>query len=257
MTKNKDVINPWVPILLLLFVWQVCSWAGFLNSQFLPSPLALMSEIVDSFANQHLLGDIFASLKRVLIGFTIAAATGVSLGIFAGTNQVARSFISPLAEIFRPIPPIAWIPIAILWFGLGDKPAFFLVFLGAFFPIFTNSMLGALSLEETHRRAAYSLGADKKHFLADILLPASLPHIFAGMKIGLGVSWMAVITAELVGSQSGLGYMIQFNRFLLNTPKVVVGMVVIGAIGFLLNRLMARVEAALVPWKDFKGANHI
>ena len=107
-----------------------------------------------------------------------------------------------------------------------------------------------MNLEETYKRAAYSLGAGKKYFLTDILIPASLPHIFAGMRIGLGVGWMTVITSELVGSQSGLGYMIQFNRFLLNIPKVIVGMVVIGIIGFFLNKLMVRAERALAPWKN-------
>jgi NitT/TauT family transport system permease protein/sulfonate transport system permease protein len=208
--------------------------------------------LIDSFINQNLLGDIFASMKRVIIGFSIAAVFGIGFGLFAGTNRAAGNFITPLVEVFRPVPPIAWIPLAILWFGLGDKPAYFLVFLGAFFPIFTNTFFGATSVEETYKRAAYSLGAGRKHFIKDILVPASLPHIFAGMRIGLGIGWISVITAELVGSQSGLGYMIQFNRLLLNTSKVIVGMVVIGIIGFSLNKLMTRVELALAPWKSRK-----
>jgi ABC-type nitrate/sulfonate/bicarbonate transport system permease component len=249
MVKLKAAALASLPVVSLLLVWQLFSLLGFFNPQFLPSPISVGRDLVDSFTNQNLLGDIFASLRRVIIGFLIAAALGVGLGLFAGVNRAARNFIMPLAELFRPVPPIAWIPLAILWFGLGDKPAYFLVFLGAFFPIFTNTVFGAMNLEETYKRAAYSLGAGKKSFLIDILIPASLPHIFAGMRIGLGVGWMAVITSELVGSQSGLGYMIQLNRFLLNTPKVVVGMVVIGVIGFSLNKLMTRAERALAPWE--------
>ncbi|PIP86723.1 nitrate ABC transporter permease, partial [Candidatus Campbellbacteria bacterium CG22_combo_CG10-13_8_21_14_all_43_18] len=158
--------------------------------------------------------------------------------------------ISPILELLRPIPPIAWIPLAILWFGIGNNPAYFLVFLGAFFPIFSNTYLGVSSVEETYKRAAYSLGATKKEIITDIILPASMPQIFTGLKIGLGVGWMVVIAAELVGAQSGLGYMIQLNRFLLNSPEIITGMITIGVIGFLLNLLITKIEKMTTPWNQ-------
>lgn len=257
MTKLKSAVRLLLPIISLLLLWQILSSLEILNPQFLPSPLNVGRELIDSLINQNLLLDVFASLKRVVIGFLIAAVLGIGIGLFAGFNRTAANFVTPLVELFRPIPPIAWIPLSILWFGLGDKPAYFLVFLGAFFPIFTNVLFGVTAVEETYKRAAYSLGAKKKHFIADILIPASLPHIFAGMRIGLGVAWIVVITAELVGAQSGLGYMIQFNRFLLETPKVIVGMVVIGIIGFLLNRLMVKIEHKLVPWKKAEQTSNL
>lgn len=257
MAKLKSATRLLIPIISLLLLWQILSSLGILNSQFLPSPLNVGRELVDSLINQNLLVDILASLKRVVVGFLIAAVLGIGVGLFAGFNRTAANFVTPLVELFRPIPPIAWIPLAILWFGLGDKPAYFLVFLGAFFPIFTNVFFGVTAVEETYKRAAYSLGATKRYFITDILIPASLPHIFTGMRIGLGVGWIVVITAELVGAQSGLGYMIQFNRLLLETPKVIVGMVVIGILGFLLNRLMAQLERKLVPWEKTKQTSHL
>lgn len=257
MAKLKSVTRLLLPIISFLLLWQILSSLEILNPQFLPSPLNVGRELVDSLINQNLLVDVFASLKRVVIGFLIAAVLGIGIGLFAGFNRATANFVTPLIELFRPIPPIAWIPLAILWFGLGDKPAYFLVFLGAFFPIFTNVLFGVTAVEETYKRAAYSLGATRRHFITDILIPASLPHIFTGMRIGLGVGWIVVITAELVGAQSGLGYMIQFNRLLLETPKVIVGMVVIGIIGFLMNKLMVQLEHKLVPWKKSEQTSRL
>jgi len=252
MVNLKAAVFSIFPVAVFLAVWEALSLMGLFNPQFIPSPVSVGRELINSFAHENLLGDVFSSLGRVVIGFLIAAVLGIGLGLFVGANRKAKNFVMPLMELFRPVPPIAWIPIAILWFGLGDKPAYFLVFTAAFFPLFTNAVFGAINLEETYKRAAYSLGAQKKYLFTDVLIPASLPHIFAGMKIGLGVSWMAVITAEMVGAQSGLGYMIQFNRLLLDTPKLVVGMVVIGVIGFSLNKLMVRAEHALAPWKNLQ-----
>ena len=238
-----------IPIVFLIFVWQITASLEFINTQLLPSPLNVANAFIDLFGTGSLISDIFASLQRVLIGFLFASVLGIGLGLLLGSNQKITPFFIPIIELLRPIPPIAWIPLAILWFGLGDAPAYFLVFLGAFFPIFTNTLFGVMAVEEIHKRVALSLGSNKKRFLTDILIPSSLPHIFAGLKIGLGVGWIVVITAELVGAQSGLGYMIQFNRLLLETPKIIVGMITIGAVGYLLNIAMTRLERKLIPWK--------
>ncbi len=248
MQNLSKIIKVIFPIFLFLLGWQVLAVSGILNPQFLPSPLAVAREFFELLTGYGLLNDILASIQRVFVGFLIASFLGIVLGIWAGTSRFFSFLITPILEVIRPIPPIAWIPLAILWFGLGNAPAYFLVALGAFFPIFTNTYFGVSSIDETYRRAAYSLGAGKMRFISDVLFPFSLPHIFAGLKIGLGVGWMVVITAELVGAQSGLGYMIQLNRILLETPRVIVGMVVIGILGFLMNRLMIALERKLIPW---------
>jgi len=237
-----------IPIFLFIIVWWVISKI-FHNAQLLPDPIIVGKTFITSLKN-GLFNDAIASIQRVLFGFLIASVLGVFLGLLCGINKWVSRLISPILELLRPIPPIAWIPLAILWFGIGNNPAYFLVFLGAFFPIFSNTYLGVSSVEETYKRAAYSLGATKKEIITDIILPASMPQIFTGLKIGLGVGWMVVIAAELVGAQSGLGYMIQLNRFLLNSPEIITGMITIGVIGFLLNLLITKIEKMTTPWNQ-------
>jgi ABC-type nitrate/sulfonate/bicarbonate transport system permease component len=237
-----------VPVFLFVIVWWIIS-AIFHNTQLLPDPIIVGKTFITSLKDD-LLNDAIASIQRVLFGFLIASVLGVFLGLLCGVNKWISRLISPILELLRPIPPIAWIPLAILWFGIGNNPAYFLVFLGAFFPIFSNTYLGVSSVEETYKRAAYSLGATRKEIITDIILPASMPQIFTGLKIGLGVGWMVVIAAELVGAQSGLGYMIQLNRFLLNSPEIITGMLTIGFVGFLLNLLITKIEKLSVPWSQ-------
>lgn len=252
MEKIVKIIKIVFPLFCFFFIWQALSSFGVLNSQFLPSPLEIIRKIFELLTQNNFSIDILQSVKRVLVGFFLSGLVGIGLGIFCGMYRPVYDFLNPIIEIFRPIPPIAWIPLAILWFGLGDNPAFFLVFLGAFFPIFTNTFLGIASIDEIYRRAALSLGANRRILVTDILIPAALPNIFAGLKIGLGVGWMVVITAEMVGAQSGLGYMIQLNRIILEIPGVIVGMVAIGFIGFIMNKLMVFLETVLIPWKENK-----
>ena len=158
--------------------------------------------------------------------------------------------LSPIVTFLRPIPPIAWIPIAILWFGIGDPPSYFITAIAAFFPIFINSYAGGHSVRPEHVHAARSLGARPRALFARIYLPSAMPMIATGLRIGLGQSWMAVVTAELIAAHSGLGYMIQANRLALETGLVLVGMCVIGLLGAGMSVLLEIFERrVLVPWK--------
>ena len=150
--------------------------------------------------------------------------------------------ISPIVSFLRPIPPIAWIPIAILWFGIGDPPSYFITALAAFFPIFISSYAGGHAVRPEHVHAARSLGAGPKALFVRIYLPSAMPMIATGLRIGLGQSWMAVVTAELIAAQSGLGYMIQANRLALETPLVLVGMCVIGLLGAAMSLALVALE---------------
>jgi ABC-type nitrate/sulfonate/bicarbonate transport system permease component len=188
------------------------------------------------------------SLWRVSVGFILAAILGIFIGFLIAINEKARIYISSILEILRPIPPIAFIPIAILWFGIGNGPAYFLVCFGAFFPIFTNTFFGVISINPIHKNAALCLGATKKMLVFDVMIQAAMPFITAGLKTGIGVAWFCVIAAELVGAQSGLGYMIQLNRLTLQSEKVIAGMIIIGVVGYLMNRLMTVIQKKLVPW---------
>ena len=232
----------------LILVWQLLGTFGWINTNIFPPPSRIAQAMVDMAQAGLLWKDVQASVFRVSIGFALATVVGVGLGALFGRVQWIARLILPIIEIIRPISPIAWIPIAILWFGLGDKPAWFLICYGAFFPIFTNTYLGVISVQQIHVQAAQCHGASRTLFVRRVLLPSALPYILAGMRIGLGVAWMCVIAAELIAAQSGLGYMIQLARTMLETEKVFAGMIIIGIIGFCMNALMSWVERRLTPW---------
>lgn len=241
-------LRQWWLVLLFLLSWQVAASFGVWNVQLLPSPSSVLTAGARLIASRTLLNDAAVSVFRVLSGFGLAAVVGVVLGVALGTRLQLAGPLRQLIELLRPIPPIAWIPLAILWFGIGNWSSIFIVAVGAFFPIFINTFDGILSVQSAYVNVAYSLGAGRRLLLTDVLLPAALPQILTGMRVGLGIAWTSVIAAELVGAQSGLGYMIQFNRLLLQMENVVAGMVTIGLIGLAMNKLSYRLERYLAPW---------
>jgi ABC-type nitrate/sulfonate/bicarbonate transport system permease component len=234
-------------IAVFLAVWAFASEA--LNPVLLPYPLAVITAYRELIADGSLMKDVSASLARVFFGFAIAALVAPPLALLLGYFWLLRSLVLPLITLIRPIPPIAWIPLAILWFGLGDPPSYFITALAAFFPIFLSSFAGAQALQEEHVNAARSLGAKTGALLGLIMLPSALPHIVTGLRIGLGQAWMAVVTAELIAAQSGLGFMIQASRLNLETSRVLVGMTLIGILGATMTALLGLIERRLiVPW---------
>lgn len=234
---------------LFILVWNIA--AGTLgNPVLLPSFGSTLAAFVRLAGDGTLLQDVLASLQRVFIGFTIASAVAVPLAMLMAYFTVLRQLMLPIVTLLRPIPPIAWIPIAILWFGIGNEASYFITALAAFFPIFLNSFAGGLAVEPRHIHAAKFMGARRNALILRIFLPSAMPHIWTGLKIGLGQSWMAVVTAELVAAQSGLGYMIQVNRINLETSSVLVGMVVIGILGSAMTVGLVWVERYVLPWQQ-------
>ncbi len=238
-----------ISLAVALAAWQVVCALGWVQTEILPPPSAVLHALGSLIASGEMVKDSFTSLWRVIVGFTIGAALGIAFGVLTGLSRWFERYITPLVEAIRPIPPVAFIPLAIMWFGIGNKPAFFLVALGAFFPVFTNAWAGVLSVSPLHRDAALTLGLSRRLVISDVVLPASMPYILAGLQTGLGTAWFCVIVAELVGAQSGLGYMIQLNRLTLQSENVVAGMVSIGVLGYLMNQFMKHVNDALLPWQ--------
>jgi ABC-type nitrate/sulfonate/bicarbonate transport system permease component len=234
---------------LFLLLWEIASLL-FNNPTLLPAPWAVLEGFFALMRDGSLLVDIQASLQRVFVGFLIASAIGAPSGIFLAYFYVPRQIMVPIVTLLRPIPPIAWIPLAILWFGIGNASSYFITAIAAFFPIFINSFAGGRAVERHHIHAAKCLGAKQTALFTKVLLPSALPLVWAGLRIGLGQSWMAVVTSELIASQSGLGYMIQANRINLETSYVLVGMVVIGILGSLMNATLGSVEKYIIPWKS-------
>jgi NitT/TauT family transport system permease protein len=236
-------------IALFLGLWTLAS-LKLRNAVLLPDPAAVVEGFISLVRDGTLMTDVGASMKRVLGGFAIASAVAVPLALLMAFSRRVGLLLSPIITFLRPIPPIAWIPIAILWFGIGDPPSYFITAIAAFFPIFINSFAGGRSVRSEHVHAARSLGAGPRALFTRIYLPSAMPMIATGLRIGLGQSWMAVVTAELIAAHSGLGYMIQANRLALETGLVLVGMCVIGLLGAVMSVLLEVFERhVLVPWK--------
>ncbi len=234
---------------LLLGVWSLAAYR-IKDPVLLPMPIDVGRGFVALIANSTLPQDILASLKRVFIGFFIASAIAVPLAMALAHNLLTRRLLLPIINLIRPIPPIAWIPIGILWFGIGDETSYFITAIAAFFPIFLNAFAGGMAMERHHFYAAKCLGAKRMAIIRHVMLPSALPMIWTGLKIGLGQSWMAVVTAELVAAQSGLGYMIQVNRLNLDTAYVLVGMAVIGVLGSVMTHILGWIEKYVLPWRN-------
>lgn len=244
------ILKKLLPFLVVIIIWQLLIHLKLVNEYILPSPVNIFKAFIRLAKSGELFIDLSNSIKRVLVGFSMASFLGVGLGIISGYFRKVSDVFTPLVEFLRPIPPIAWIPIAILWFGLGDKPAYFIVFVGAFFPIFINSYWGIRETRITHLNVARNFGASRSVILTDVLLPGSLHRILHGLRIGLALGWTSVISAELVGAQSGLGYMIQLNRIMLKTENIIAGMITIGIAGLVMNYLMLILERRLTSWNQ-------
>jgi NitT/TauT family transport system permease protein/taurine transport system permease protein len=242
-----------VSVVVLLALWQLVSSlilpriAPYLVT-LLPSPLAVLDAFIELTRNGDLFVHAWASLKRIAGAFTIAAAIGIPLGLAIGWWPRFGALVDPLIELVRPIPPLAWIPIAILWFGLGNMQNMFIIFLGAFFPIVINTIAGVRGVDRTLIAASLTLGGSERQILYEIVLPGSAPMILTGLRIGLGVGWMSLVAAELVAATSGLGFLIEDSRNLLATDYVIFGMALIGILGSVMDRGMRFVQHRLTPW---------
>lgn len=235
-------------IVVILSFWETLSRMHLLNQLILPAPSTIFITFTHMSLSGELLIDIISSLKRVLIGFAIALFIGIPLGLFLGINKQAKSIVSPFINFFRPIPPIAWIPLAILWFGVGDHLSYFITMIAAFFPIFLNTLTGAENVSREHLDVARCFGANKFMVLFHVIIPSSLPHILSGIRVGIGFSWMAVVAAEIVTSFSGLGYLITVGQQMLRLDQVIVGMIAIGLMGLLMDNSLVLIKNKFVKW---------
>jgi NitT/TauT family transport system permease protein/sulfonate transport system permease protein len=250
-------LRAWWLVAVLALAWEGAVAAGLVRAALLPPPSTVVASLGRALWSGHWIADVGASVTRVIVGVLTATVAGVAAGAAVATSARARQALTPIVELVRPIPPIAWIPLAIVWLGIGSASAIFIVALGAFFPIFTGVQTGISSVRTAHVNAARGLGAGRRLILTDVLLPAALPSVVAGIRTGLGVGWMTVIAAELVGAQSGLGYLIQLSRIMLRIEDVIAGMVTIGAVGFLMNRIVSELGRRSTPWTgDTLVAHH-
>jgi len=225
--------------LTLIVIWQLLSLFEFIPRYRIPSPVEIgigfKDLIVIGVPRGHRLHKhILYSLYRVGLGYFMAVVFAVPLGILMGWSKRFREIIDPIIEVLRPIPPLAWIPIAILWFGIGVQSAAFIIFIGAFFPIMLNTVSGVISINPRLIEVSLTLGARDRDVLLKVLTPGATPSIFTGMRIGSGIDWMTLVAAEFTGVKQGygLGYMIMTARDIQRPDQIIAGMLIIGIIGW-------------------------
>lgn len=266
-TKAKKDFSP-VSIISNEYFLYVVSFAGFLAvwhyvaaAQLLGKSLATPMETLQEMARlmtvklagKNLLGHIWASTRRVFIGFSIGAVIGIPLGLFMALNRYINAFVKPLFDLFKPMPPLAWISVAILWFGIGESSKIFIIVIGAFVPCVLNAYSGIRIIEEELYDVVRVLGGTRWHEIIQVSFPAALPALFAGIQISLSISWTCVLAAELVSARSGLGWLIIRGMKLSRPEMVLGGMIIIAIVATMVTAMISGLEKLLCPWKRNAG----
>jgi ABC-type nitrate/sulfonate/bicarbonate transport system permease component len=219
------------------------------NPLLLPAPHTVLLAGVEMVRSGELQRDILASLSRVIQGFLVAAVVGVAVGTLAGRSRRLEYLVEPTIELLRPIPPLAFLPMMVLWFGIGETSKVAFIAYAAFFPIFTTTIEGIKYVDPLLIRAAASLGASPRDIFCHVVLPAALPNIITGLRIGFALSFFVIVAAEFIAADSGLGFLINDARTFFLVSNMLLGAAVIGAIGFAFNILLRRLEARLLRWR--------
>jgi ABC-type nitrate/sulfonate/bicarbonate transport system permease component len=237
---------------VMIALWEFTSsvWLPRIDPQMavlMPAPTTIVVTAAAMIMSGELFYHLAASLKREATAFVFASAA-IPIGMAMGWWRPIYNQMNPIVELLRPIPPLAWIPLSILWFGLGDAQNQFIIFLGMFFPILINTIMGVRNIEPNLVRAARSLGASERRVLTRIVLKGALPQIVTGIRIALGFGWMALVAAELVGANSGLGFLINDARSMLRTDIITVGMLTIGIVGLAIDAGIRALTRRTLPW---------
>ncbi|MFL6672553.1 MAG: ABC transporter permease [Massilia sp.] len=266
-TKSKTfkALEGAIVPLLLLAAWEILARMGWISALVLPAPSAVFAKWCEALTpatsyqlkegsavawvlSGELIQDSLSSMYRVVVGFAVGAGLALPLGLLMGANQRIYRLLNPVLQILRPIPPIAYIPMAILWFGLGNPPSVFLIAIGAFFPVIMNTIAGVQHVDGIYLRAARNLGASQLTMFRRVILPAATPYILAGMRIGVGTAFIVVIVSEMIAVNNGLGYRILEAREFMWSDKIIAGMVTIGLLGLAIDIGMNALNNHLLRW---------
>lgn len=247
-TRIGGRIESLILIIVLLVVWFALAVTGKLNPVLLPEPWTVWDTFVTKVADFSLFEELGISLVRVLKGYAVSVILGITLGICIGLSKHMQRLTDLLIQIIRPIPPIAWIPLVILWMGIGEGSKVFLIFLGGFFNILLNVIDGVRYTDKKLLEVASVMETPRKKYIFQLVIPAAFPSIFTGLRIALGSCWTCVVAAELVASTSGIGYMISNARNFGQMDVVIVGMLSIGVVGKLMDVLLKIIEKRVLAW---------
>ncbi|CAM3893602.1 taurine ABC transporter permease TauC [Serratia silvae] len=240
-------------LLVLLAVWWAVTALHLISPLFLPAPQQVLHQLVviaspQGFMDATLWQHLAASLGRILVALLAAVVIGVPVGIAMGLSETVRGLLDPLIEIYRPVPPLAYLPLMVIWFGIGETSKILLIYLAIFAPVTLSTVAGVRSVAQVRIRAAQALGANHWQLLRFVVLPSALPEILTGIRIGLGVGWSTLVAAELIAATRGLGFMVQSAGEFLATDVVIAGISVIAIIAFGLELGLRALQRRLTPW---------
>ena len=243
-----------ISIALFFLGWWAFSWANvnvlkLFNPLLLPGPDEVLRTGIELTRSGQLQRDILASLSRVVQGFLLAACSGVVLGTLVARSRALEQLCEPVIELLRPIPPLAFLPMMVLWFGIGEGSKIAFIAYAAFFPVFTTTVEGMKFVDPILLRAAASLGANRRDLFRHVILPAAMPSIITGLRLAFAVSFFVIVAAEFIATDSGLGYLINDARTFFLVSQMLLGAAVIGLIGFIFNSLLRRLEGRLLRWR--------
>jgi len=243
-----------VTVIVLILVWWIATHMGWIRDLFLPTPERIFRSFGDAWrgdiqGGKPLSEHFWWSLYRVFAAFVLACVTAVPVGIAMGVSRVARGIFDPPIEFYRPLPPLAYLPLVVIWFGIEETAKIVLIYLACFAPLAMAARAGVRSVTIEQINAAYSMGASRWQVIFHVIIPAALPEILTGMRIAIGFGWTTLVAAEMVAATAGLGQMVLNASNFLRTDVVIMGIVVIGAVAYLFDLLMRFVEKTLVPWK--------
>jgi NitT/TauT family transport system permease protein len=241
-----------VAIAIAILIWHLLTTYDFnyvMNFENVPEPLVVLTNFINHLQTGEFYIHILVSIERILLGYSFAVVLGILVGLLMGRSKLAEDFFIPYIEVLRPIPAVAWIPLAILMWPTEESSIIYITFLGAFFPIVINTVHGAEQTPEVLVRAAQSLGASRVEIFWHVVIPAALPSIAAGLSIGMGVSWFSLLAGEIISGQYGIGYFTWNAYSLIEYPNIVVGMLVIGGLGTLSTYLVKLATMPLLRWQ--------
>ncbi len=251
--KTRKVFAPLIAIAVILLIWQLLTLSPDAN---LPSPVKVIQQtwelIIDPFfdkgaTNKGLFWQIWASVQRVIQGFTLAAIVGISIGIIVGTNEFLFDALDPIFQILRTIPPLAWLPIALATFQQSNPSAIFVIFITSIWPIILNTIAGVQQIPQDYVNVSKVLQLSRKEYFLDVVFPATVPYIFTGLRIGVGLSWLAIVAAEMLIGGVGIGFFIWDAWNAANISQIIIALIYVGLVGLLLDKTIAFIATKVVP----------
>ena len=233
----------------LVALWELFTRLGWVPALFLPSPLGVLRELADMARSGQLAVHVAASLERLLAGFALGAAAGVAVGVLVGFFSLAEAVGQPIIAATFPIPKIALLPLLILWLGIGEASKVTVIALGVFFPMAINTYTGVRSADPLLLRAAVSFGAGRWSVVRKVIVPSALPMVFAGLRLGAGTALLLLVAAEMIGAESGIGFLVLQAGNLMETTKLMGGIVILSVLGVLSHWSLTRIERIVIPWR--------